>query len=304
MIATLTRHQVRSLRRERTFAVFLGSFVLITVMAAILGYSSSSTIVRVYDEATRLLASSGQPAPPNPFDLKPTLALLSNMTIYVPFIGAILAALFGHSVVVEDKASGIGRIIFTRPLSRSTYLVSKLLASAVALAIVVIVGLAISAAAVFLINGTISVGDTGRLALFFALSWAYLFAFVLLGMATVLLARRRATALLIALGVWVVITFAIPQVTSGIRPVASLNPIAGPAGASEPFFRVTSNLRPLSFSEEFKTASATILQTGERQSLGATLGHVAPLLVTILLLGALCLYLVQRHDYSRSGADD
>lgn len=304
MIATLTRHQLRSLRRQRTFAVFLGSFILITLMAAILGYSSSRTIVRIYDEATRLLATRGQPAPPNPFDVKPTLALLSNMTIYVPFIGAILAVLLGHSVVIEDKASGIGRLIFTRPLARSTYLASKLLASAFALAVVVTVGFAISAVAVLLINGTVSVGDTGRLGLFFTVSWAYLFAFVLLGIVTVLLVRRRSTALLTALGVWVVITFALPQMTSGIRPVASLNPIGAPSVAAEPFFRVTSKLRPLSFSEEFKTASATILQTGEPESIGMTLGHIAPLLVTILLLAALCLHLVQRHDYSRSGADD
>lgn len=304
MILTLTRHQLRSLRRERTFAVFLGSFVLITLMAAVLGYSSSQTIVRIYEQATRLLASTGQPAPPNPFDAKPTLALLSNMTIYVPFIGAILAALFGHSMVIEDKSSGVGRLVFSRPLNRSTYLASKLLACALALGVAVLAGFGICALAVLWINGTISMADLGRLTLYFALSWAYLFTFALVGIVTVLVVRRRATALLTALGVWVVITFALPQITSGIRPVASLNPIAGPTGAAEPFFRLTSHLRPLSFSEEYKTASATILRTGEPESLGLTLAHVAPLAVAILLLTVLALALVQRHDYSRSGADE
>ena len=104
MIVTLTHHQLRSIRRQRTFVMFLGSFVLITTMAALLGYSSSRTIVRVYDEATKLLAETGQPAPPNPFDVTPSLALLSNMTIYVPFIGAILAVVLGHSTVIDDKA--------------------------------------------------------------------------------------------------------------------------------------------------------------------------------------------------------
>lgn len=304
MIVTLTRHQLRSIRRQRTFAMFLGSFVLITTMAALLGYSSSHTIVRVYDEATRLLTASGQPAPPNPFDVTPTLALLSNMTIYVPFIGAILAVVFGHSAVIDDKASGIARLIFSRPISRSAYLGSKALAVALALAVVTVVSWVISAMAVLIINGTISGGDVGRLVVFFALSWGYLLGFVLLGIATVLLTRQRATALLTALGVWVAITFVLPQITSGIRPVASLNPLTEPAPAVQSFFQATAHLRPLSLSEEYKSASATILRTGPAESLTQTWGHVAPLLAVIVALGGLCLFLIHRHDYSRSGSDE
>lgn len=304
MIVTLTHHQLRSIRRQRTFVMFLGSFVLITTMAALLGYSSSRTIVRVYDEATKLLAETGQPAPPNPFDVTPSLALLSNMTIYVPFIGAILAVVLGHSTVIDDKASGIGRLIFSRPLSRRTYLASKVLAVALALAVVMVVSWTISTVAVLLINGGISPGDVGRLVTYFALSWAYLFVFVLLGIVTVLLTRQRATALLTALGVWVAITFVLPQVTSGIRPVASLNPLTAPAPAVQSFFQMTSHLRPLSLSEEYKSASATILRTGAGEALGQTLTHTAPVLVAAVALGALCLGLIHRHDYSRSGSDE
>ena len=98
MIATIAGQQSADVappagRRRSALAAML---VAVTVMAGVLGWSSHHTIVRVYDEATRLLAAAGQPAPPNPFLLKPTLSLLSNMVIYIPLIGALLALVVGH----------------------------------------------------------------------------------------------------------------------------------------------------------------------------------------------------------------
>ena len=130
MIATLVGHQLRSLRRQRVFAVLLGVFLLMTALAGLLGYSCSRTIVRVYEEAANLLATTGKPAPPNPFTLKPTLSLLSNMVIYIPFIGALLAVVLGHLSIVNDESGGVGRLLFSRQVDRSSYVVAKVLAAA------------------------------------------------------------------------------------------------------------------------------------------------------------------------------
>ena len=83
MIATIASHQLLALRRQRIFLALLATLMVMTALAGVIGWLSHDTIVRVYDEAVKALAADGQPAPPNPFDLKPTLSLLSNMATSV-----------------------------------------------------------------------------------------------------------------------------------------------------------------------------------------------------------------------------
>ncbi len=60
MIATIASHQVLSLRRQRVFLALLATLLTMTALAGVLGWSSHHTIVRVYDEAVKLLASHRQ----------------------------------------------------------------------------------------------------------------------------------------------------------------------------------------------------------------------------------------------------
>ena len=205
----------------------------VSAMAGVLGWSSAHTIVRVYDQAVTLLAPSGQPAPPNPFLLKPALSLLGNMVVYITLIGALLALVLGHLSLAEDKGNGVGRLVFSRHVSRTRYAMGKMLGCAAALTGLVAVCLLVSAAALLVVNHSLSAPDLGRLALFYALSWVYLMTFVLIGAVTVLATRSRSLALLAALAVWLVATFAVPQVTSGLRPTQSLNPVIEPVGTSQ-----------------------------------------------------------------------
>lgn len=305
MIATIAAQQITSLRRQRTFVVLLGTLLVMTALAGVLGWSSHQTIVRVYDQAVLLLASQGKPAPPNPFGLKPTLSLLSNMAVYIPLIGALLALLLGHLSLADDQAGGIGRLIFSRPLTRSHYLLGKIAGAAAVLAVVLLASLLVSALSLLIVNSALpSAAELGRLLLFYALSWLYLMVFALIGMVTVLLTRRRSLALLSALGVWLVLTFAIPQFTSGLRPTTSLNPVSEPVSTSQPFFAFTAKARPISVSEQYKEASARILQTAAAEPVTDTVVRVVPLAVLLGGLGLLSLGLVRRHDYSRSIADD
>jgi ABC-type transport system involved in multi-copper enzyme maturation permease subunit len=300
VIATVASHQLRSFRRQRVFLAMLVALVTMTALAGALGWSSHRTIVRVYDEAVRLLASTGQPAPPNPFLLKPTLSLLSNMVVYVPLIGALLALIVGHLSIADDETNGTGRLVFSRQITRSAYVLGKISSAAAMVATVLAASLLVSVASLLVVNRTISLGDLGRLALFDALSWLYLIAFVLIGMVAVLVTRRRSIALLSAMGAWLVITFVIPQFTSGLRPTQSLNPITDPASTSQTFFRITSELRPYSVVEQYKEASGRILRTAPAESVGQTVQRVLPIAGLVLLLALVTIRLVQHHDFSRS----
>lgn len=305
MITTVARQQLLSLRRQGVFLTLVVTLLAMTGLAGVIGWSSQHTIVRVYNEATTLLAAEGKPAPANPFDLKPTLSLLSNMSIYIPLIGALLALLVGHLAMVDDESTGIGRLLFSRPLSRGSYVAGKAAAASIALAITMAVCAAVSAVSLIIVNRSVpTVAALGRLGLFYGLSWLYLLAFALVGMVTALLARRRSLALLAAMGVWLVLTFALPQFTSGLHPVASLNPVVDPVSTSQTFFRITAKARPFSLTEQYKQVAAQILATAPPRSAADVARRVLPLGISVAGLGLAATRLVRRHDYARGSSND
>ena len=299
-------HQLRSLARQRTFILMLGVLLLMTALSGFIGWSSHATILRVYEETAHTLTAAGKAAPPNPFAAKPRLALLNNMIIYIPLIGALLALVMGHLSVTDDRRAGVNRVIFSRPVPRASYLWGKLAGSTIAVAAIMLACLMLSVTAVGLINGGLpTAGEFIRLGLFFLLSGAYLLLFVLVGTVAALLLRSQSMGLLAAVAVWMLVTFATPQFTSGLRPVASLNPVNDPvAASSSPFFRATSKAKPASVNEQYKALSTQILTDGSHFTPGGTLGKVAPLAIFSLLLGGWALRLVNRHDFSEEAVRD
>jgi ABC-type transport system involved in multi-copper enzyme maturation permease subunit len=302
----IARQQLLSLGRRRTFVVMLGVLLVMTALSGFIGWSSHSTITRVYDETVRTLHAAGKTAPPNPFAAKPRLALLNNMIIYVPLIGALLAILIGHLSMMDDRRAGVTRAIFSRPVPRSSYFWGKLAGSAAAVAAIMAACFVLSVVAVGLINqGVPTASEFVRLALFYTLSGAYLLLFVLIGAVAALLSRSQSLALLAAVAVWVLITFATPQFTSGLRPVASLNPVTDPVTVKRStFFKATSKAKPASVSEQYKALSTQILTEGSHAKAGTTAGRVAPIAILGLLLGGWTNRLVRRHDFSEEAARD
>jgi ABC-type transport system involved in multi-copper enzyme maturation permease subunit len=305
MIAVIAGHQLRMLRRERIFLAILASLLLMTVLAGFIGWSSHNTIVKVYKESSAMLASEGKPAPPDPFAVKPHLSLLSNMTIYIPLIGALLAIVVGHLAIVGDRASGLTRIIFARPVRRSTYFLGKLAGIGAALTVILAVCYALSVVSLLIVNSSLpTVAEFGRLALFFLLSLAYMMLFALIGMTAALVVPGRSLSLLVALGVWMFVTFMVPQFTSGLRPTASLNPVVDPVSTSQRFFRVTSHFRSVSISELYHDLSAAILQTAPDRSTSIGSDQIVPICAFLVALVLLTAILVNRLDLSEQGSHD
>ncbi len=304
MIAAIAKQQLVSMRRQRLAQAAIGVLVAVTAMAGLLGWASHHTIVGVYDEATKLLAARGQAAPPNPFLVTPSLSMLSNLVIYVTMIGALVALLVGHVAVADDEAGGVGRLVFSRRVPRRAYVLGKLAGVAVVLAAAMVASTLVSIVALTVVNGSPpAASDDGRLVAFALLSWLYLMIFATVGSVTLLAARRRSLGLLSAIGVWLVVTFAMPQFTSGLRPTQSLNPIVDPVSTSQRFFRLTATARPLSIAEGFKAAAAGVLGTGAPQRTVRTVERIVPLVAALALLGIAMFVLVARHDYSRSNPD-
>jgi ABC-type transport system involved in multi-copper enzyme maturation permease subunit len=304
VITTLASHQLLSLRRQRVAPATVGVMAAVTALAGVLGWSSHRTIVGVYDESVKLLAARGQPAPPNPFLVTPSLSMLSNMVIYITMIGALVAIVAGHLAVADDENGGVSRLVFSRQVSRPTYTIAKIVAVGELLAATCAACTLVSIAALTAVKHTTpTAGDMARLFGFFTFSWLYLMVFALVGAVCLLLARRRSLGLLAAIGVWIAVTFALPQFTSGLRPTQSLNPIVDPVSTSQTFFRITAGARPYSVAEQFKEASGRILATTPPEPALHTALRIAPVLGAFALLVTAMFLLVARHDYSRSNAD-
>lgn len=305
MIGTIAAHQLRLWRRQRVAGATIAVLVALTVLAGVLGWASHRTIVGVYDESVKLLAARGLPAPANPFVRKPSLSMLSNMVVYVTLIGALVALFVGHLSVADDEADGIGRLLFSRGIRRSHYTAGKITGAAVLLGAALAACTFVSAVALTAVNRSVPpVGDLVRLVGFYVLAWLYLTVFSVVGSVGVLLAGRRSLGLLVAMGVWLAVTFAVPQFTSGLRPTQSLNPIVDPVSTSQTFFRVTRIARPYSIGEQFKEAAGRILRTAPDETTLHTFGRIAPILGAALLAAAVMFRAVARHEVSRGDPDD
>lgn len=305
MIATIASQQIVALRRQRVFVSLLMLMLAMTAVAGVLGWSSHRTILGVYDQAKILLAERNLPAPANPFTLKPTLALLSNTEIYIPLIGALLAIVLGHLSIADDEASGVGRLVFSRPVNRRTYLAGKISAAGIVIAALMAASAVVGVVSLWIVNSSVPHGgEIARIIAFYAVAWLYLMVFAVIGMLTMLLTGRRPLALLSAMGTWLVITFVVPQFTSGLRPVASLNPIVDPVSTSQTFFQITQHGRPASIVEQYKTISAQLLEIAPAEPTGHTLARLAPLAVALLATTIAALAAIDRHDFSKGASRD
>ena len=303
MIAVVAHHQLLAYARQRMLTVtvaVLGGFAL---LAGVLGWASHRTIIGVYDESVKLVEARGQATPPNPFLLRPTLSMLSNEMIYITMIGALVAIVIGHLAVADDDSSGIGRLVFTRPIPRTRYTIGKTTAIGALLAIGIAASYTVSVAALTIVDRFPAGRDLARLAGFYLLAWCYLMVFALVGAVSVLITRRRSLGLLTAIGVWLTITFAVPQFSSGLRPTQSLNPVVDPVSTNQALFRFTSHARPYSIAEQFKEAAGRVLATATPEPATDTWLRIAPILVTFIVLVVLAHWLIARHDYSRSNPE-
>jgi ABC-type transport system involved in multi-copper enzyme maturation permease subunit len=307
--AVIARQHLRLLSRSQTFLLMLVVLLGMAALSGFIGWSSHATILRVYDETVRTLTAAGKPVPPNPFAYKPRLSLLNNMIIYVPLIGALLAIVIGNMSITGDRQAGVTRVIFSRPVRRSSYFWGKVAGSAIAGAAIMAACLALSVIGLTLINhGLPSALELVRLTLFYALSGLYLLLFALVGLVAALLTRSQSLGLFAAVAVWVLTTFATPQFTSGLRPVASLNPVTNPVTVSHSrFFRATSKAKPLAVNEQYKALGTRLLSQGNNvvgAGAGRTAAQLAPIVFFVLLLGGWANWLVARRDFSEETARD
>jgi ABC-type transport system involved in multi-copper enzyme maturation permease subunit len=264
-IDIVAKNEFKTLFKEKTFIILLIIFILMTIFSTYIGWSAKNTIINVYQETVKELSLKGiKEIPPNPFTGIPDLSILKNMIVYVFLIGSLLALVIGNSAFIKDRRSGVLRIIFSKFISKQTYIFGKIVGIFETLLLVIFISFLLSLFSTVLISGHFLTSiEILKLSGFYAISLVYLLIFSMVGLYFAIYSDGESIALLIPIIIWVLITFVIPQITSSLVPTALLNPtnIQAAAPHSNFFHILQIVIRPFSISESYKEISGILLET-------------------------------------------
>lgn len=304
-IATAT---IRNAVRDRTVVWLALMFMAMVLLSAYLGWSATNTINQIYTKASLALQAEGLAVPPNPVNEASPLAMLRNMTTYVSLLGALVAIVLGHQMIIEDRKSGVFPLLASRPIGRVTYALGKMIALVVMLTSLLLIAALTNAVTLSLLPAfPPTTEDWIAFLSFYALSGLFLMVFGWIAMSSASLFRSETMGLLVPVTIWLTLTFVLPQITSNINPMAALNPVKAmvpPPGGW--FFALTGPaLAPISLTSTYRDLAASILgfAPADSAALGTAAG-LSSLIVANFLLAAAASFGVLRLDPTRSQTDE
>jgi ABC-2 type transport system permease protein len=216
--------------RNRLFITITVLFLAMSILSVYIGSVTKRTELRVYDNTVASLTAQGVTAlPPQP-EIH-TLTILSNLTEYVSIVGAILAVVLGYNALIEEKESGGLKLILSRPVYRDRLLTGKLLGNAVVIGVLLGLVFVFNLALLVLVGGIWpTAGEVLRLLSFVGLAFFYMLIFLTLSMLLSIRTKSSATVFLVSLVVWMLASFAIPQMAEAMMANSTvINSISGTA---------------------------------------------------------------------------
>ena len=303
--------EILALFRERTMYSITAVFLVMAAAASFIGWSTFTTAEAIYKASVIYLHTNGvSTVPDNPLRTVPSLASFDNLIIYIALIGALLAIIIGHRSIMRERRSGIMQVLFTRPISKSIFIVGKVAGLGLVLLVITSTTAFISITTSFLLPlQHLTVSDIGHLVAFFALSFLYMLLFALIGLLFAIIAKSESLALFVPICIWVGVTFVLPELATGLTPTALLNPVTLlQLPPSVGFFQVAERiLFPISLAWHYTTMSGELLGSSFNQSIPVRdvfmshLRELATLLGSIGIVGGFAIAALQRFD-TRSDA--
>jgi|GEM_PF-452677 len=295
--------------RDKTISILAAMFISMVLISAYLGWSANHLIDAIYLKALPLLQAGGKLIPANPIDSSSPLSMLRNMSSYVSLLGALLSIVLGTQMIAEDRRSGIYPLIATRPLTYLSYALGKISALLLAILGLLLLALMVNSLSVLALPGAkLSPNDWLALLNFYAISWLFLSAFGLLGLAFSAWCRSETMGLVIPVACWLTLTFILPQLSANINPMAALNPIkamvAPPSGAF--FETIGPLLAPISITSTYRDIATSLLgfaPADASTSISQSAGILSLILSNVFLAG-LSIFAFARLDATRSDTDE
>ena len=253
-------NDIRLIFREKNFLIIILIFILMSALSSYIGWASQHILHLVYNSSAAQLLTAGKTVPPFPLtDLSP-LYLMKNMIIYVVLIGALLAIIIGHTLSTNDRKAGVTKIIFSKPVTRSSFYLGKIIASSAILLFALGVSMVVSLITIIVIS-PIHMSTFLDICIFYTSSFLYLAGFSYLAIACGFLTDSSTKGILLPLLFWIVIIFVIPELGSALYPTSSLNPVLPSVTTLDSPILTTihSFIYPFSISEQYKDFTSGIL---------------------------------------------
>lgn len=297
-------NSLRLAARDNTIVLLTAMFLVMVLVSAYLGWSATNTVTQIYVKAVPALQALGRPVPPNPVGDTPVLSLFRNMVTYVALLGALAALVVGYQSVSADRKVGVVPLILTRPVTRTSVALGKVLAILILVAAMLVLAALVNGLTMILLpDVTLTAPVWMGLIKFYLVSFLYLSVFALLGASCAAYFKTESMALLTPVTVWLAMTFIVPQLTANIGPMAALNPVsANIVVPTASFFTYTSTiLGPISIAESYRHLASGILEiaSGAGQST-TTAGALTALLGAILTILAVFVAAFNHIDACRS----
>jgi len=205
--------------KNKVFLVFLAFlFFLIGTSIVVASYDFQSKVA-VYQNALSKLRESGQMVENLSEPQFYPLQLLRGAIEYLEIIGAILAIVLGYLSIAKEKGNNTLQLILTRPISRFSFYVGKLLGNAlllISVAGIVFVGISL---VVEIVGKTILTGvQFHRIFLTFIFTVIYLLIFFSISVFLSILFKSLPNALIVSFVVWILFVLIIPQIGDTMDP--------------------------------------------------------------------------------------
>ena len=217
-VGVFASKELLDLRRNKVIWVLTGCLalaVLISVVVASLDFRTQIADYNAYVSQLKATGSTVVPAAPQLFPLQ----LLRGGFEYIEIIGALFAVVVGYGTIARERSRGTMHLIFTRTVGRASFAGGKLIGIGVFWAVMAGAIIAVAAASVAVV-GTASLdgGDAFKLLIAGAVSWVYLMFWSALAAGLTALMRRPSSALIVALGLWLLVVLIVPQIGDTMDP--------------------------------------------------------------------------------------
>lgn len=212
-IITVAKKEYTDAFRNYVFLVFLNFLVVLTGISMYVGAQNFGNKVSLFEKTYQQLIASGQIVTalsrPEFFPLQ----LLRATIEYLEIIGAILAISLGYLSITKEKGNNTLPLIFTRPITRRTYYIGKLVGNALLLASVCAVLFLGIVGVLVLIGGVkLALVEIAKIVISGIATFVYLCIFFLFSALLTIFMRFPSNALIVSFVVWLFFVLIVPQI--------------------------------------------------------------------------------------------
>jgi ABC-2 type transport system permease protein len=210
-VIIIATKEIRTALRSKLFLTITLLFLGLSILSVSIGSVTKEAEMRIYNETVASLQAAGSSAIPNPPEIH-TLTILSNLTEYVAIVGAILAIVLGYNSIISEKEAACLPLILSRPIYRDQVFTGKWLGNAGLIAALLIFVFLFNLILLILISGLMpTLAQVLRLLGLVGLAYLYMLIFLSFSMLLSTRLNNAATAFLVSLVFWLLLSFVIPQ---------------------------------------------------------------------------------------------